>query len=501
MSNPQNQQFWNKIAQRSTDIQQQFWYGAEKLAKYLNDNPAEYSRYMSYDTSTPDPSWPFWKKWMFYVGQSEYNQSVTSYNTSQVILEKGSWLWGMLKGDFNKDPSMSQIIVGGLISLIPVVDQVCDVRDLIANIVTLSDAKNRTTDNYMALAITGVGIIPEIGSAIKTVVKAIRKKGATKLDVLKTMEHFETALTKLKIKCPWGRAPDKWLKSNPWKGIADQALNALKNNFNRMILVIDEFIKKFKGSLQSALTQLKGTLIAIRDSIKTYLYKLADEIHATMSGLSQQSHLATAGGHPPTGRYQVSVNSGKKTEAGHHQKATAPEKDKPKKDKLDDPCILRPYKPDTCKPLGKTGHHVVPDRCFRLGSRTGEGRNQLRGGLSTNDGLVICVIGATPKPTNEHGKIHAAYSLLEAGLKDFFNPTGTAPIAEVEVIGAKAVEQVLKKCSAARIAAQLRTYHESKGINMNYRVRVGVFATDAKKADPNIFGNPRSNKNNGSARE
>ena len=27
----ENQAFWNKIANRSTDIQQQFWYGAEKF--------------------------------------------------------------------------------------------------------------------------------------------------------------------------------------------------------------------------------------------------------------------------------------------------------------------------------------------------------------------------------------------------------------------------------------------------------------------------------------
>ncbi|MDN8320448.1 DUF1851 domain-containing protein, partial [Acinetobacter baumannii] len=37
MPDPQNQQFWSKIAERPTEIQQQFWYGAEKLAKYLND--------------------------------------------------------------------------------------------------------------------------------------------------------------------------------------------------------------------------------------------------------------------------------------------------------------------------------------------------------------------------------------------------------------------------------------------------------------------------------
>ena len=69
-------------------------------------------------------------------------------------------------------------------------------------------------------------------------------------------------------------------------------------------------------------------------------------------------------------------------------------------------CVLRPYHPDTCKAEGKTGHHVVPDRAFRLGERTGLNRKQILGGLSEGDGLVICVEGATPTPTNQHGKIH-----------------------------------------------------------------------------------------------
>lgn len=504
MSNPQNQQFWNQIAKRSTEIQQDFWYGAEKLAKFLNDNPAQYSRYMTYDTSKPDPSWPWWKTALFYIGQSQYNQSVTSYNSSQIILEKSSWLWGMLQGDFNKSPSMSQLIVGGLISLIPVVDQVCDVRDLIANSITLSDEKSRNTENYMALALTSIGVIPEVGSAIKAVVQLRKAKDFSKIKLFKTMESYEEVLSKFKVNCPWDKAPEAWLRSKPWKAMATRAYNALKNNINRILTVINECLKKFNGALRNALVRFQATLNHILKTIKQYIDKLCDEVERAMASILPQPPLAMAGAgnagrhNTPTGRYEANVGSGKKTEVTHKQKATEPEKDKPKKEKVvDDPCLLRPYKPDTCKPQGKTGHHVVPDRCFRLGTRTGGNRNQLQGGLSEADGLVVCVEGATPTPTNEHGRIHAQYSIYEKALKGIHMPEATAPLVEVEIAGAKAVAKVLKKCSAEKIAAQLRTYHQLKNLGATYRVRVDVSGKTARSLPTNVFGSRTNNRDRG----
>ena len=330
MSNPQNQLFWNQIAKRSTEIQQDFWYGAEKLAKYLSDNPAQYSRYMTYDTSKPDPSWPWWKTALFYIGQSQYNQSVTSYNSSQIILEKSSWLWGMLQGDFNKSPSMSQLIVGGLISLIPVVDQVCDVRDLIANSITLSDEKSRNTENYMALALTSIGVIPEVGSAIKSVVQLRKAKDFSKIKLFKTMEHYEEVLSKFKVNCPWGKAPEAWLRSKPWKAMATRAYNALKNNINRILTVINECLKKFNGALRNALVRFQATLNHILKTIKQYIDKLCDEVERAMASILPQPPLAMAGAgnagrhNTPTGRYEANVGSGKKTETTHRQKKEAP---------------------------------------------------------------------------------------------------------------------------------------------------------------------------------
>lgn len=491
--NPQNQAFWNKIASRSNDVQQQFWYGAEKLAQHIQDNPANYLTYKEYNTSKPDPNMPWWEKIFFYQGQAAINESVTNHNMAVAVIDKSSWIWGMLKGDFNKNPTMSQIIVSGLISMIPVVDQVCDVRDLIANLVDLSKENGKTSDNYKALALTAFGVIPEIGSAIKTIVKAVKVKGANKLSIIKLMEGFESAFKKLKIKSPWNNAPEAWLRSKPWQKMGQTALNALNKCIDRLIQAINGFINKVRGSLKSALEKFKVEIANAKNAIKKYISDLCNDIQRKFQELLPQPQLGMAGANGsniPTGRYAVNVQSGRSTSTTHNQRERTPDQQRTKDKNLDDPCILRPYSPDTCKPLGKTGHHVVPDRCFRLGTRTGTGRNSLPNAISEGAGLVVCVEGATPTATNEHGKIHRQYSIYEKALKGIHMPEASAPLVEVEIAGAKAVASVLKKCSAVSLATQLRVYHQAKGLAPTYRVRVDVRGNTARTLPPNVFGSP-----------
>jgi hypothetical protein len=134
-------------------------------------------------------------------------------------------------------------------------------------------------------------------------------------------------------------------------------------------------------------------------------------------------------------------------------------------------CTLRPYKPDTCKAEGKTGHHVVADRAFRLpGKRTGSDRKQLPGGLSEADGLVICLEGKDRTPTTEHGKAHALYDAAELALGVNGKPPGTTELWKLEAAGAASVAAVTK-CNPAELMAQLRAYHQLKGMGPNFKVR------------------------------
>lgn len=80
------------------------------------------------------------------------------------------WFWQAVQGDFNDNRSTGQIVVDAAISMIPLVDQVCDVRDLIANCKKLrQDASD--TWAWVALALTLIGLIPFLGSFLKGVLK------------------------------------------------------------------------------------------------------------------------------------------------------------------------------------------------------------------------------------------------------------------------------------------------------------------------------------------
>lgn len=91
------------------------------------------------------------------------------------------WFWQAIQGDFNEDRSTGQIVVDAAISLIPLVDQVCDVRDLIANCKKLREDVSDTWA-WVALALTLIGLFPFLGSFVKGVLKVffafVRRTGS-----------------------------------------------------------------------------------------------------------------------------------------------------------------------------------------------------------------------------------------------------------------------------------------------------------------------------------
>lgn len=90
------------------------------------------------------------------------------------------WFWEAIEGDFNENRSTAQILVDAGISMIPLVDQVCDIRDLVANCKKLS---SDWTDKWawVALVLTLIGLFPTLGSLVKGALKIffgfIRRSG------------------------------------------------------------------------------------------------------------------------------------------------------------------------------------------------------------------------------------------------------------------------------------------------------------------------------------
>lgn len=80
------------------------------------------------------------------------------------------WFWEAIEGDFNENRSAKQIVMDAAISMIPLVDQICDARDLIANCKKLY-RDSTDTWAWVALALTLIGLFPTLGSLVKGVLK------------------------------------------------------------------------------------------------------------------------------------------------------------------------------------------------------------------------------------------------------------------------------------------------------------------------------------------
>lgn len=92
------------------------------------------------------------------------------------------WFWEAIQGDFNENRPTGQIVADAAISMIPLVDQVCDVRDLIANCKKLRQEPDDTWA-WVALALTLIGLFPVLGSLVKGVLKvcfSYIRRGASK---------------------------------------------------------------------------------------------------------------------------------------------------------------------------------------------------------------------------------------------------------------------------------------------------------------------------------
>lgn len=89
--------------------------------------------------------------------------------TSQEIAD---WLWVVLQGDFAEEQTTAQVTTATVISMIPFVDQICDVRDLCANSQKIKQDPNNPWA-WVALILTLIGLFPVLGSLFKGILKVI----------------------------------------------------------------------------------------------------------------------------------------------------------------------------------------------------------------------------------------------------------------------------------------------------------------------------------------
>lgn len=140
-----------------------------EIRYWFDNDPVEYTISREYR--------PIRHTWV----QSELDLLIANYLQSGV-----DWFWGAIQGDFNENPGMGQIAFNTILGLIPVVDQALDVRDLTANVILLigdpapgQSAGYLRWEVWLAALLCLIGCIPEVGTVVKGVGKAVFRFGAS----------------------------------------------------------------------------------------------------------------------------------------------------------------------------------------------------------------------------------------------------------------------------------------------------------------------------------
>lgn len=221
------------------------------------------------------------------------------------------WFWEAVEGDFNEDRSTAQVLVDAAISMIPLVDQLCDVRDLIANVKKLSRNYSDIWA-WVALALTLIGLFPTLGSLIKGVLKIffayIRRTGgnATANAVDGAMTWIITFLRRREVQryIRQHKVDEvfKWLASEIKAVRAKVNVGELTRAFDRVINVIQVLankvqyvplvgrkataaLKEVKNVRMMADKKLAEAVKPVQDIIDTLVLRLEKEAIAKQKGI------------------------------------------------------------------------------------------------------------------------------------------------------------------------------------------------------------------------
>lgn len=222
------------------------------------------------------------------------------------------WIWGVLQGDFNDDATTAQTITGTVVSMIPFVDQICDVRDIVANCRKI----NENTSNkwaWVALVLTLIGLFPTLGSLVKGCFKilfAYGRKAAFKAGA-STVDNFwqfskpwvESGIVKLNqfLARPEVRkalAALKW--DNPYKELV-RLMRELAGKINTAALVkaMDDGIAALKKLLElvkrwgsAAMATKAGALLEtvmnVRNQANTRLGEVVKPVQNWLDNLAKR---------------------------------------------------------------------------------------------------------------------------------------------------------------------------------------------------------------------
>lgn len=234
-------------------------------------------------------------------------------SAKQDLSAAAEWIWIVLQGDFAEEQTTAQAVTSTVISMIPFVDQLCDVRDVVANCKKINeDTSNKWA--WVALALTLIGLFPTLGSLVKGCFKicfaygrkAMFRAGKQALDSnmwAASKPWVEAGIRKLNefLARPEVRKALAALKiDNPYKYLADQ-LRKLAGQINvaKLVAAFDDaqsvlrdlvgLIDKWgSAAMKTQAGQLLQSVKRIRDQANARLGEVLKPVQDYLNRLAQR---------------------------------------------------------------------------------------------------------------------------------------------------------------------------------------------------------------------
>ena len=196
--------------------------------------------------------------WMYYYDQKEFQEAMPS------LMEVGDWICGVVMGEFNEDPKVSQIITDMAISFAPGIGELCDIRDIIAVLLRWYNDPRKMQDllEWVTFAGCAIGLVPVVGWPLKTTARFIAHYGD---DVVQMAAELIALLNRIGV----GNA-EKWLRETRFVDYHQQLLEKLT-----------EFLNSFIDILRSCQKSLFSLVVGLREHLKDladWLTELRDNL-------------------------------------------------------------------------------------------------------------------------------------------------------------------------------------------------------------------------------
>lgn len=217
----------------------------------------------------------------------------------QNLAAAAEWIWTVIQGDFADEQSTAQVATGTVISMIPFVDQICDVRDVVANCRKINQD---TSDKWawIGLILTLIGLFPVLGSLAKGCCKilfaygrkSVFRAGKAALDSsfwkaskpyveagIQTLNrHLQTPAVRRALKVAKIANPYKWLAGKVRQVIGKLNARELAAAFDKVMEAFKYFVDLIKRWGTDAMGSRAGQLFSTVQRIRQMLNSKLDEV-------------------------------------------------------------------------------------------------------------------------------------------------------------------------------------------------------------------------------